>query len=243
MTGRLRLMLAQSSALWVLDAGAAEPSVESTFEASATDAGVAVAATERVAIEARDTVRDPHEMIGTREAAREIHVVPVVVETLSLLVVMRATEAYLWPNPFSFRQIDEWPDRYRVAFTLPPKFDTSRRFMEWDGDDWTINVLGHGLFGSELYLRPRRCGFGWLGSLGYAAAASALWEYGFEANGVRPSGVDLWYTPLSGIVIGEARFQLWRLSGKVNDATWRSILGAVADPIGEFAVGLVGAPC
>jgi hypothetical protein len=156
---------------------------------------------------------------------------------------MRTTEAYLWPEPFAFRYSDRWASRYERAFTSAPEFNTSRGFMQWDGDRWTINVLGHGLLGSELYLRPRRCGFGWLGSLGFATVASALWEYGFEANGVQPSLLDLWYTPLSGLVIGEVRYQAWRAFGGISGTTWRRILQSTIDPVGEFSTSVFGSPC
>jgi hypothetical protein len=187
----------------------------------------------------RHGVRPPELAAGTRGP----HWAPAVVETLSLLTAMRVTEGILWPDPFSFRQIDRWPDRYERAFTQPPKFDLSRPWFEWDGDRWYINGVGHSLLGSELYLRPRRCGFGWLGSLGYATAASTLWEYGFEANGVRPSGLDLWFTPLSGLLLGEGRYQAWQAAGDISEPTVRLLIRSILDPIGEFSSNVFGAPC
>lgn len=178
-----------------------------------------------------------------RAATPELTPLPAVVETLSLLTVMRSAEAVIWPDPFAFDRVHQWPKHYEEAFTRRPLFDPSRHFMEWDGDRWPINTIGHGLLGSELYLRPRRCGFGAWGSFAYAAAASALWEYGFEGNGVRPSGLDLLYTPLSGVLLGEARFQAWRLTGTLENATWRAVLGGLLDPVGEFSTGVLGAPC
>jgi hypothetical protein len=179
----------------------------------------------------------------TSRSDGEVYWAPAVVETGGLLTVMRVTEAYLWPRPFSFYAVDHWPYRYGRAFTEPPKFDASRSWFEWDGDSWTINTIGHGLLGSELYLRPRRCGFGWLGSLGFATAATAIWEYGFEANGVHPSGLDLWFTPLSGIVLGEGRYQAWLAAGNIADPLARSVVRTVLDPIGEFSSKVVGGPC
>lgn len=126
---------------------------------------------------------------------------------------------------------------------MPPKFDRHRSFMQWDGDRWEINVIGHGLLGSELYLRPRRCGMGWLGSFAIAAGASTIWEYGIEANGVRPSAVDLVYTPLSGILFGEVRFQAWRAADAIGNRAWRTLLRGVFDPVGEFDTSLLNAPC
>ena len=179
----------------------------------------------------------------TTRSDTEVYWAPAVAETMGLFTVMRGTQAYLWPRPFSFYEIDQWPDRYDRAFTEPPKFDPTRSWFEWDGDSWHVNAIGHSLLGSELYLRPRRCGFGWLGSLGFATAAGALWEYGFEANGVRPSGLDLWFTPLSGLILGEGRYQAWLAAGNIADSITRSVLRALLDPIGEFSSNIAGCPC
>mgnify|MGYP000856152690 CR=1 FL=1 len=69
--------------------------------------------------------------------------------------------------------------------TRPPLFDPKRRAFEWDGDPWTINVIGHGLMGSELYVRARACSFGWAGSLAFAAGARQVFVpvYGQEPLG------------------------------------------------------------
>jgi hypothetical protein len=162
---------------------------------------------------------------------------------VGLFAAMRGTEAYLWPDPFAFTEIDQWPRRYGEAFTKPPVFDTTRPAFEWDGDRWTTNVIGHGLLGSELYLRARTCHLGWAGSLLFAAAASTTWEYVFEANGVRPSGQDLWYTPLSGLVIGEARFQAWRAAEGIASPALRTGLRILLDPLGEFERRAIGCGC
>lgn len=166
-----------------------------------------------------------------------------VVETTLLFTGMRATEAYLWPEPFAFTHTNDWAENYERAFTMPPEFDASRPFMTWDGDRWQINVIGHGLLGSELYLRPRRCGFGVLGSLGFAAVSSAVWEYGVEANGVRPSGVDLWFTPLSGLVLGEARLGIWRAAEAIRAPALRHLVQGLVDPIGEFTAEVFDYGC
>jgi hypothetical protein len=182
----------------------------------------------------------PESPVVDRSAEYEVLWAPPVLHATSLFVVMRATETVLWPDPFANFDPEFVGARYEDAYTLPPKFDANRSAFEWDGDHWTINVLGHGLLGSELYLRARHCHFGWAGSLGFAAAASAVWEYGFEANGVRPSAQDLIYTPLAGLVFGEARFRAARaLEGRGGFA---SVLRVVLDPLGE-AERALGAPC
>lgn len=146
--------------------------------------------------------------------------------SLALMTVMRGTESYLWPDPFSKPQY--FGAHYKEAFTRPPLFDGSQPFMRWDYDSLLINVGGHALFGSELYLRARQCRFGVLGSVAFAAATSALWEYGFEANGVRPSAQDLVFTPLAGLVLGEARYYVHRAAKNLPVVRW------VVDPFGEI---------
>lgn len=186
----------------------------------------------------------PAETSGGSEIAvvRASHpeiVVPAV-HSLTLLTTMRATEAYLWPEPFARTQ--SFGEHYEEAVTKPPIFDPHKPFMRWDGDSLTINVVGHGLFGSELYLRARQCRFGWGGSFAFAAATSALWEYGFEGSGVRPSAQDLVYTPLMGLVLGEVRYQIHRAAGSLHEPAARSVVRALVDPFGELERGL-GTDC
>lgn len=172
----------------------------------------------------------PDPVVDTRPPRVEI-VVPAV-HGLALMSVMRATEAYLWPDPFARPQ---WfGAHYEEAFSQPPIFDASKPFMRWDGDPLVVNAVGHGLFGSELYLRARQCRLGWAGALAFAAGTSALWEYGFEANGVRPSAQDLVYTPLMGLLLGEARYQIHRAAGSIRGAAARGVVRGVVDPLGEL---------
>ena len=172
-------------------------------------------------------------------APRPDFVIPIV-HGVALMTVMRVTESFLYPDPFS--RTEHFAAHYGEAFTRPPLFDGSRRAFEWDGDPWTINVLGHGLFGSELYLRARTCHLPWYGALAFTAATSALWEYGFEGNGVRPSALDLVYTPLAGMVLGEGRYLLWRAAGDLPSAGLRTVLRVAVDPFGE-AERAFGAGC
>ncbi len=157
-------------------------------------------------------------------------VVPIL-HGVALMTVMRVTESFLYPDPFA--RTEHFAAHYREAFTRAPLFDGSRRAFEWDGDSWTINVVGHGLFGSELYLRARTCDLPWYGALALTAASSTLWEYGFEGNGVRPSALDLVYTPLVGMALGEGRYLLWRSAGDVVSPGLRTVLRAGIDPFGE----------
>jgi len=164
------------------------------------------------------------------------------VHALALMSVMRLSEAYLWPHPFAETSRVSLGLRYHDAFTRPPLWDSSQPWFRADGDRWQINVLGHGLFGSELYLRARTCRLRPWQALLFTGLASATWEYGFEANGVRPSALDLAFTPLAGLALGEARYQAWRATRGLDSGPLRSTLSAVLDPLGDLERAL-GAPC
>ena len=158
------------------------------------------------------------------------------------MTLMRINEAYLWPRPFAETDRIALGLRYQAAFSRPPLWDGSRALFEEDGDRWQINVLGHGLFGSELYLRARTCHLPAWQALLFTGLASATWEYGFEASGVRPSALDLTFTPAAGLVLGEARFQGWRAARRLAPGALRTTLSAVLDPLGDLERGL-GSPC
>ena len=166
---------------------------------------------------------------------------PPIAHGVALLTAIRVTEAYLYPTPFAESPAG-WGAYYKETFTRRPLFDVHKRAFEWDGDPWTINVIGHGLLGSELYLRARHCRFGVAGSLLFAAAGSTTWEYLFEGNGVRPSAQDLVYTPLAGLVLGEGRYFAWQAAGGVANPTARGVFRAILDPFGELERA-VGSPC
>ncbi len=159
-----------------------------------------------------------------------------------VMMGMRLTEIWLWPEPFADTQPTPVAVRYHAAFTRPPKWYTGADWFEWDGDRWWINALGHSLFGSELYLAARRCQFGPLPALAFTAVSSAVWEYGYEASGVRPSALDLVYTPLSGLVLGEVRHWVYREAGHLPDGVFKVLFQGLMDPLGE-GERLLGAPC
>lgn len=177
------------------------------------------------------TTGEPPAKVVLPSEPRYPNIVVPTVHGLALMTVMRTAETFLWPDPFA--KTEQFGPRYREAFTTPPKLDTSQPFMRWDGDPLVVNALGHGLFGSELYLRARQCRFGWGGSAVFAAATSAVWEYGFEANGARPSALDLVYTPLAGAALGELRYWLHRAAGRFAPPA-RIVVRTFVDPFGEL---------
>ena len=91
-------------------------------------------------------------------------------------------------------------------------------------------------------MRARTCRRKWWEAALLTAAGSTLWEYGFEASAVRPSAQDLWFTPLAGVVLGEARYAGWTAASRIPDPLWRSMLTSLLDPFGELE-RLLGAPC
>ncbi len=164
----------------------------------------------------------------------EVRAATPVAHALAMFTMVRGAEAWLYPEPFADFGSRALALRWKDAVTRPPLFDPKRRAFEWDGDPWTINVIGHGLMGSELYVRARACSFGWAGSLAFAAGASAVWEYAFEGNGVRPSALDLVYTPLAGLVLGEARYLLHGLARRATSTVVRRLATTAVDPFGEL---------
>jgi hypothetical protein len=168
---------------------------------------------------------------------------PPVLHATALFTLVRQAEAALYPLPFADGNLKHIGEHYKDTFTMPPLFESERRFFEWDRDSWTINVIGHGLMGSELYLRARTCHFSLPASLAFAAGASAVWEYVVEGNGVRPSALDLVYTPLGGMLWGELRYIGYRSAQAIGNAAPRKILSAIFDPFGELERRSLGSPC
>lgn len=164
------------------------------------------------------------------------------IHSLALMTVMRSAEAAIYPEPFAELDQAVWAERYRDAVTHLPKWDSHARPFEWDGDPWPINAVGHAIFGSELYFRARACDHGVPGALVFAAGTSAIWDYVFEGNAVRPSGFDLWYTPLAGMVLGELRHWGWRAAERMPRGPLRGAVRFVLDPLGTIERA-AGAPC
>jgi hypothetical protein len=163
-----------------------------------------------------------------------------VAHAAGLMTVMRAGEAIIWPRPFA-ESPRHWARHYLEAVNNPPRWNGNAAPFEWDGDRWPINVIGHGLFGSELYLRARTCNKGPIASVLFTAAASGTWEYVFEGNAVRPSGLDLWFTPAAGLLLGELRFVGWRAAQRLG-GRGRIAVQAILDPLGALERAM-GTPC
>lgn len=186
-----------------------------------------------LSVESGDSRADPSDV--PRSEATSSLSIPVV-HSAVVLAGMRTSLSLLWPEPFHPFRFTRNQAQFRESYRLPPQFDGGRSIFESDGDPWTINVIGHGLFGSEIYLRFRQCGQSPVGALAATTVASTLWEYGIEAFHKRPSTFDLIWTPTVGALLGEGRWQLYRFlrgDGRDRPRGGRAVLLFVVDPFGE----------
>jgi hypothetical protein len=122
---------------------------------------------------------------------------------------------------FSSPSIENFED----AFTKGPRADD---------DEWYWNYLLHPLAGSESYLRARAQGCSPFDSFLFSAAASTVWEFGFESWYERPSTQDLIVTPVAGAFLGEARFLAKRALLKADTVSAR-VLAVAIDPFQSVA--------
>jgi hypothetical protein len=174
--------------------------------------------------------------------ALPVYTVPAA-HTAGLLIGMRLGVSLLWPEAYDPLPVERSWQQYKQAWTRPPELRRDRGLLESDGDPWTINVLGHGLFGAEVYGRVRQCGGGAVPAFAFAAGASVLWEYGLEATAKRPSAIDLMLTPLLGAALGEGRYRLQRWLRTRPPGVLRRAVEIVIDPLGEGERGLLGTKC
>ena len=135
----------------------------------------------------------------------------------------------------SARALGDAPAHLREDVSRPPVFRRDRSLLESDGDPWTVNVIGHGLFGSEIYLRSRQCGGAPLTAFAWTAGASIAWEYALEGSVKRPSAIDLAWTPIvGGLVLGELRFRAYRSLHSEDPGLLRRIARGLLDPLGSL---------
>jgi len=103
---------------------------------------------------------------------------------------------------------------------------------EWDNDRFGVNFIGHPHSGSNYFNVARSNGYSFWGSIPFAIAGSAQWEW--FAENTRPSKNDLINTPLSGAFLGEI---LYRISSNILDdrthgaeRVWREIFAGIINP-------------
>ena len=165
------------------------------------------------------------------------------VHTVGLLAGMRLSLSVLWPEPYDLSPWSRSTHQFRQAYSRPPELRTDRWLLESDGDPWAINVIGHGLFGAEVYGRVRQCGGPAWQAVAFTAATSVVWEYGIESFNKRPSAIDLVATPVIGAALGEARYRAQRWLRKRERGFWRRLGEIVVDPLGEGERVVLGTRC
>jgi len=154
----------------------------------------------------------------------------------SLAVVggTRLSLSLIWPEAYAVRPVSANWDRFCRAWTTEAAWDGNRGFFEWDGDPWALNLVGHGLMGSEFYLRYRQYGGYWWQALGMTLLWTLAWEYLVESWHKQPSGIDLAWTPLGGALLGEGRYRLYLEVRDMADSPLRHLLLYLVDPLGQL---------
>ncbi len=156
---------------------------------------------------------------------------------------MRLGAWAIWPDPYAPLPLSRTARQFKLAYTMPPEFRRDRALLESDGDPWPINVVGHGLFGAEIYGRARACHVPAWQAVAFTVGASVVWEYGLEATGKRPSALDLVTTPLFGAALGEGRHRLQTWLRTRPRTTLRRVVEFVIDPLGETERTVLGTRC
>jgi hypothetical protein len=166
-----------------------------------------------------------------------------IVHGVGLLAGMRLALSVAWPEAYDPLPLSRSGHQFARAYRGPPEFRRDRWLLESDGDPWAINVIGHGLFGAEIYGRVRQCGGAPWQALAFAAGTSVVWEYGIESFSKRPSTIDLVATPLIGAALGETRFRTQRWLRRHPPGFWRRFGEILIDPLGEAERGVLKTRC
>ena len=157
-----------------------------------------------------------------------------------VLLGTRIGASIIWPDAFDPRRVERNGGQFADSWRLPPQWRDG--FFESDQDPWTINVIGHGLLGSEFYLRHRQAWHSPWVALAMTAAWTLTWEYLVEAWHKRPSGIDLIWTPLGGGLLGEGRYYFYQRISRMRGSALRHLLLYLIDPLGQLERDLFGLP-
>jgi len=160
----------------------------------------------------------------------------------AVLAGQRIALSVLWPDAFDPTTVGANASRFADGWSSWPAYDGALPAFESDGDPWPLNLVGHGLMGSELYLRYRETHHSPWVALGAAAGWTLVWEYGLEAWHKHPSAVDLVWTPAGGALLGELRFRAVERLRAQPSALWPRALLYVVDPFGQLERDLLGLP-
>ena len=152
----------------------------------------------------------------------------------------RISLSLIWPDTFDLTRVHRNWASFKSSWSSAPELDPRERFFEWDHDPWALNLIGHGLMGSEFYLRHRQGHHPFWLALLMTAAWTVTWEYFIESWHKHPSGIDLLWTPLGGLLIGEGRYRLYLLIRNRRPSRGRTVLLYLVDPLGQLERDLLG---
>jgi hypothetical protein len=156
---------------------------------------------------------------------------------------MLAGAALIWPESFSPAAGAGSTAQFSRSWTNAPDYHRAANAFESDGDPWWLNGLLHPIYGSEMYIAARGWGHGPLVAGLFTALSTMIWEYVVEAWFKQPSAIDLFWTPLSGILLGELRYQGWLAAkGGIESPGARRLVMVLLDPLGELERAMLGCP-
>ncbi|MCI6436244.1 DUF3943 domain-containing protein, partial [Fibrobacter sp.] len=141
----------------------------------------------------------PDTTIIPKDSLFGTHVNPLIVGTEVL-----GLNAFVWAW-------DYWVLDKSYAHTGPSYWKRNfREGWEWDHNHWAINFYGHPYQGSMYYATARAGGYGFYGSMAFAALGSSTWEMFCETEYPAPN--DLISTTVAGSMFGEVLYRLSRTS-------------------------------
>ena len=154
--------------------------------------------------DAADAIEAP---IIPKDSLFGTHVNPLIVGTEVL-----GLNAFVWAW-------DYWVLDKSYAHTGPSYWKRNfREGWEWDHNHWAINFYGHPYQGSMYYATARAGGYGFYGSMAFAALGSSTWEMFCETEYPAPN--DLISTTVAGSMFGEVLYRLSRASYNGSKVPW-----------------------
>jgi len=148
-----------------------------------------------------------------RDTAKVDPVFPLIVggEIIGQNVFVWAWDYYVLDKNYAHTGPSYWKRNFREGW-------------KWDHNHWAINFYGHPYQGSYYYAAARAGGYGFYGSVLWAALGSSIWEMFAETEYPAPN--DLITTSIGGSMYGEVLYRLSRLAYNNSEAPWYRQLAA-----------------
>lgn len=166
-----------------------------------------------------DTVKTEEDfLIMPKDSLYGTHVNPLIVttEVLGLNAFVWGWDYFVLDKTYAHTGPSYWKRNFREGW-------------KWDHNHWAINFYGHPYQGSMYYSAARAGGYGFYGSMIYAALGSSTWEMFCETEYPAPN--DLISTTISGSMYGEVLYRLSRAAYNRPGAPWyRQVAAFVFQP-------------